>query len=282
MEMEIIKRYPRVHHFLHLFICSILYAFFIILALCATLIFLTHFFRSPKNDRPWSLDQAILPIITEQGDTVTIQNIRNFSYASERVYTPHYYTATFEPKKIVSVDFILEPLAKYGVAHTLLSFTFSDGRRLAISAEIRKEQGETFSALRGLLNEFELMYVIADERDVLGLRAIHRNHALYRHSLNLTSEESQSLFLNMLKKAQKLHHTPEFYNTMTNTCFTNIRDNINSTRSKKLPWDFANIFPLYADTYLYNNGLISNHGNYSDLKQETYRIDQEIRDSVID
>ena len=45
---------------------------------------------------------------------------------------------------------------------------------MAVSVEIRKEKGESFSPWRGLLREYELMYVVGDERDVIRLRTNYR------------------------------------------------------------------------------------------------------------
>lgn len=214
--------------------------------------------RRPSNDRNWNTDQAILPTITINGDAVHIQNIRNFTYRSTTDYTPNYYDATYNISDITRVWFAVEPFlqTKIGAAHTLVSFEFSDGRYLAISVEIRKEVGESFSPLKGVLRNYELMYVIADERDVLGLRSLHRKDDVYLYPIKTTPERAQQLFVSMLTRAQTLQETPEMYNTVTNNCTTNIASHVNELFPERIPWDSSFLLPKSADEYALSIGLL--------------------------
>lgn len=150
-------------------------ALVVTLALAAAPFLYVWTFERPANDRHWSSDQQILPRATVAGNLVTIRNVRNFEYRSEADYTPRYETRTYDLDKLDSVWFIVERFpGKPGVAHTLLSYGFGD-EYVAISVEIRKEAGESYSPWKGLLRQYELMYVVADERDVVGLRTNHRH-----------------------------------------------------------------------------------------------------------
>ena len=100
-----------------------------------------------------------------------IHNIRNFAYAPDSRYTPAYYDKTFDLRKLDSVWFIVEHFGDWkGPAHTFLSFGFGEQDYVAVSVEIRKEKGENYSPLKGLLKRYELTYVIGDERDLIKLR----------------------------------------------------------------------------------------------------------------
>src|SRR3989338_5727732 len=134
------------------------------------LIFMSLFYllspEKPSNDHNFTLDQQVLSTAKIEGHTITIKDIRNFTYRTTTDYTPAYYDKTFDLKNLESVWYIVEPFKGYGFAHTFLSFGFKGGEYVSISVEIRKEKGEKFSPWKGLFNNYELMYVIADERDV--------------------------------------------------------------------------------------------------------------------
>lgn len=227
-----------------------------IIAVVLTAAIIIVAFKHPSNDRDWTTDQAVLPTAEIDGDRVTIRSIRNFAYRTTTDYTPAYYDKTFDLSKLESVWFMVEPFSGYGLAHTLLSFGFEGGDFVAISVEIRKEKGESFSPWKGLWRNFELMYVIADERDVIKLRSNYRNDRVYLYPMKTTSERKRKLFLEMLGRANKLAAQPEFYNTLTNTCTTNIVRHVNSIKSGRVPFNIAILFPEYSDRFAYDLGLI--------------------------
>lgn len=232
--------------------------------------------RTPSNDRDWSLDQTVLPYAEFSGDTITVRNIRNFSYQSRDEYTPAYYDKTVLLQDVVSVDYIVEPLASVAAAHTLLSFGLRDGSHIAISVEIRKEVGEEFSPAKGIFEEYELMYVVVDERDALTLRAIHRDNPVYIYPTVATPEVAQTLFKDMLTRATRLRSEPEFYNTLTNTCATNIADHINAVVPDTIGWDYRLLLPMESDTLAQELGLIDVSLSIEELR-ERYYVSEKIR-----
>ncbi len=232
-----------------------------LLALCVILIIvfsLVNIFIKPSNNRDWSLDQAILPSAEIKDDLVTIHNIRNFTYASTTSYTPNYYDKTYDLNQIKKVYYIVEPFAGFkGSAHTFLSFEFANNQFVAISIEIRKEKGESFSPIKGLFNQYELMYVIADEKDVIKLRSNYRKDLVYVYPAKADTASARSLFLSMVNRANDLKDHPEFYNSVTNTCTTNIADHINTIAPHKVPrWNLDVLLPEYSDKLAYDLGLI--------------------------
>jgi hypothetical protein len=201
-----------------------------------------------SNDRNWSLDQAILPYAEIGDNKIAIYNVRNFQYRAVDDYDPFYYQGTYDLENLRTVDFVMEPFSKNPeLAHTFLSFGFNDGRRVAISVEARKQQGEKFSPFKGLFHQYELMYVIADERDVVNLRANFRQDKVYIYPVKTSEENVKKLFVDMLERANKLKDNPEFYNSLFNTCTTNIVNHVNNISPKRIKFDPRILLPGKSD-----------------------------------
>jgi hypothetical protein len=223
-----------------------------IVALVATLLIVR---RKPSLDRDWSPDQAIVPSAVVRGDLVEIRNVRNFRYRSATDYTPAYETRTYDLRRLDSAWFLVERFGAAGVAHTLLSFGFGEDY-LAISVEIRKEKGEEYSPLKGLLRRYELMYVIGDERDLIGLRTNYRRDVVYLYRAKTDPEKIRRVFLDMIERANTLAIQPEFYNTLTNTCTTNIVRHVNAITPRRIPFSFKVLLPAYSDSLARDLGLV--------------------------
>jgi hypothetical protein len=230
-----------------------------------------YFFATPSAERDWSPDQRVLPRATIAGDKVTIENVRNFSYKSASEYLPRYETRTYDLGKLDAVWFIVERFGDApAIAHTFLSFGFG-GEYVAISVEIRKELGETYSPLKGLLRQYELMYVIADERDVIGLRTNYRRDPLYMYPVSTAPDKIRRVFVEMLERSNKLAAEPEFYNTLTNNCTSNIVRHVN-TISNRIPFSYKVLLPAYSDQLAYDLGLIPTDRPFAEV-QAAHRID---------
>ncbi len=221
----------------------------------------------PSNNRDWTTDQAVLPYAEINGNQVAVHNIRNFSYTSTSDYTPNYYDATFDLEKIKNVYFVDEPFSGYvGAAHTFLSFEFEDNRFVSISVEIRKEKGESFSAVKGILRQYELTYVIADERDVVKLRSNYRHDKVYMYPIKTTPEKMRAVFLSMIERTNKLKEKPEFYNTIFSNCTTNLAKHVNEVTPGRVSWNITYLLPENADKYLYEVGLIDRTRSFEETR----------------
>ncbi len=229
----------------------------IILIIIVTFTFVS-LITEPSNDRDWNIDQAILPSAKIEGNLVSIKNIRNFAYASTTSYTANYYDKTFDINKIKKVWYVVEPFSGIpGSAHTFLSFEFEGDQFVSISVEIRKEKGEVYHPIKGLFNKYELMYVIADERDAIKLRSNYRKDLVYLYPINTTKEKVALLFLDMVNRVNNLNESPEFYNTVTNTCTTNIVEHVNKITPKRVPlFNLRILLPANSDRLAYELGLI--------------------------
>jgi len=215
----------------------------------------------PSLNREWSRDQAILSTALFDGDLVTVKNIRNIHYRTTTDYDVRHYDKTFDLDKLNSVWYMVEPFTGHGAgaAHTLVSFGFrnDDGMEdyVAVSVELRKEKGESFDVVKGLLRQYELVYVIADERDVIKLRSNHRKDQVFLYPVKTTKENMRKLFVSMMNRANKLTTDPEFYNTLTNTCTTNIVSHVNEIAPGRIPLSFKVLMPAYSDELAYKLGL---------------------------
>ena len=227
--------------------------------------------RRPSNDRDWARDQRELPRATFAGDTVRVENVRDIRYRSTTDFDVAHDDRVYDLSKLESVWFGVEPFSGVrGPAHTFVSFGFRDGQYVAISVEIRKEDGESFSPLRGLLREYELMYVVGDERDLVKLRSNYRHDDVYLYRTTATPEKGRALFVSMLRRANQLAEKPEFYNTLTSTCTTNIVRHVNEIAPKRIPFSYKVLLPAYSDELAYRIGLLDTTIAFDSLRARAH------------
>lgn len=213
--------------------------------------------RCPSNDRDWSPDERALATARFAGDSAFVHNVRNVRYRTTYDYVVHYEDRVYDLRRLESVWFIVEPFSGLkGPAHTFVSFGFDDGQYVAVSVEIRKEVGESFSPWRGATRGYELTYVVADEHELIGLRANFRHDSVYLYRTTATPEKARQLFVSMLARTDSLAARPEFYNTLTSTCTTNIVRHVNAISPKRIPFSFQTLLPAYADELAYKVGLL--------------------------
>jgi hypothetical protein len=245
-------------------------AFMALIVAYAVLIVLVR----PSNDRDWSSDAERTASAVFSGDWVKITNVRNNRYRSTDDFDVHWENRTYDLRKLESVWFIVEPFSDWrGPAHTFLSFGFNDGQYIAVSVEIRREKGESFSPLRGLLRQYELIYVIGDERDLIGLRANYRHDNVYLYKVKTTSIKMRQLLVSMLERANQVAQHPEFYNTLSNTCTTNIVEHINVIAPGRIPFSYKTLLPAYSDELAFDLGLID-----TSLASDQYRPAHQINE----
>ena len=230
---------------------------------------------APSNSRIWSPDQAVLPYAEFRGDQVTVHNVRHCRYFSGDTYVVVHDNRQYDLADLRGVDFFMVPFENMpAIAHTMLSFEFaspdSPPRHLAVSVEIRKEAGEQYSTWKGSARQYELMYVLADERDVIGVRARHRGENIYLYHTTATPEQSRQLLVDVLGRTNELASRPEFYGTLTNNCTTNIARHINRIAPNRIRYDYHVLLPGYSDRLAYDEGLIERHGTFEETKARAY------------
>ena len=230
--------------------------------------------RRPSHQRAWADGQAVLPSVSMAGDRVQIRHVRDFAYRTGSDFTPAYRDRTYDLDKLQRVWFGLSPFSRdwRGPAHAFLSFEFSDGQYVGVSVEARRQAGEKYSLWKGALRQYELMYVIAEERDLVGVRVI-KDDPVYLYPMKATPDQARALFVRMLRRAREVERRPEFYNTFSNNCTTNILDPVNQIADKDIPFGLEILLPGYSDKLAHERGLID-----TDLPLEQARARFEVNE----
>ncbi len=207
----------------------------------------------PSNNRDWQPDLAVLPWAEITGDKIQFHNIRNCDYRTETDFTCHYYDRTFDLAKLQTLDLFLVYWGSPNIAHTMLSFGFEGQGNVCFSIETRKEKGEEYSAVKGFFRQYEMMYVVADERDVVRLRTNFRHEDVYLYRLKVKPEKVRKVFLDYLQEVNRFKEQPEWYNALTGNCTTSIRQHtMPYNPNARLDWRL--IVNGYIDEMIYEQG----------------------------
>ncbi|TAA10605.1 DUF4105 domain-containing protein [Pseudoxanthomonas winnipegensis] len=209
--------------------------------------------QAPRQDRLWADDVARLLQAQVQGDTVVLENVRDFRWRSDTDYDVRWETRRYDLSQLRSADLALSYWMGPAIAHTLVSFGFADGRHLVFSLEIRKERGEAFSALGGFFRQYEETLVAAEEDDILRVRTNVRGEDMWLYRLNLPPAALRQLFMAYLDKAGALRARPAFYNTVMSNCTTVIFQ-LARRIDARLPLDWRLLLSGYFDRYVADHG----------------------------
>jgi hypothetical protein len=233
----------------------------------------------PRADRQWVPPHSVMPHAELRGDSAFIHRLRNYTYTAEDQFTPAYDDRRYDLNKLESVWFIVTPFSTHwrGPAHTFVSFGFADSQYVAISVEARREPGEIYGPVTGLFNRFELIYVVGDERDLIGSRAVYGGYDVYLYPIRTSRERIRALFTEMLTRSNALATKPEFYNTLTNSCTSNVVDHVNHVAPSAVPYGIKTILPGYTDDVAYSLGLIDNSITLEQARQRYKVNDRAIR-----
>jgi len=207
----------------------------------------------PSNDRIWADDVAEMTTGTVEAGLVTLHNVRNFEWLTRTNYTQHWETRSYELQRLDSVDMIVSYWSYRAIAHVLISFGFNDGSHVVFSVEIRRQKGQAFSEIGGFFKEFELSIIAADERDVIRVRTNVRGEDAYLYRIRLPLSAMRSLFLAYVDQANRLVHTPRFYNTINVNCTTLVYHMMKHIVGY-LPWDYRLVFSGFLPAYVYRVG----------------------------
>ena len=232
-----------------------------------------------SNDRDWQPEVAFTPHAEINGDLVTIHGVRNFDYRSKTDFTPRWEDRTYDLGKLDSADLIAVYWAGKAIAHMMVSFGFGGKDYLAISIEIRKRKGESYSTLAGFFRNYELYYVVADERDVIRVRTTYREpqEDVYIYRFSAALENFRRVFLDYLKSINELRHCPVFYNTLTTNCTTSIllHSRMNP-ESPPLSWKI--LLSGYLPDYLYELGRLDTSLPFAQLEKLS-RVNERAHDA---
>lgn len=233
---------------------------------------------TPSADRHWAEDQSMLADISIDGSRVEIRGIRNFRWTSATAYTPAWDTRTYDLDQLASAWYVLVPFSDRwrGPAHGFVSFGFNDGQFLAVSVEARREAGESYGVVKGLFRRFELIYVLGDERDLIGRRAVYDGNDVFLYPMRADHGTMRAVLLDMLARADQLKRHPEFYNTLTNNCTLNLVRHVNALSPGSIPANWRIALPGYSDEVIHRLGLIDSTGTLEEQRAR-FRINDRAR-----
>jgi hypothetical protein len=223
----------------------------------------------PSNERDWQTEVAVLPYGTRDGDLVTLHNIRNFDYRTEQDFVLNYDDRTFDLRKLDAVDLIAVYWMGDAIAHIIVSFGFA-GDHVAFSIETRKENGEDYSTIAGFFRQYELIYVVGDERDLIRVRTNYRRpeELVYLYRTRARPENARRLFLEYVRKINQLKERPEFYNTLATNCTTDVWS-LARALSDQVPLDWRVLLSGHFPEYAYDLGSLDTRLPFAELRERS-------------
>jgi hypothetical protein len=241
-------------------------------AFTAALLGLLVYWRAiePSHDRDWAPEVGRLPRATVAGDLVTLHDIRNFAYRTETDFTPAYYDRTFDLRRLDALDLVTSYWMGPAIAHVFLSFGFGD-EHVAVSVEARKERREGYSSVQGFFKRYELIYVVGDERDLIGVRTTYRRDPpedVYVYRTRAPLENARRVFLEYVRAINELYERPRFYDTLTTNCTTTI---VFHTRVNPghLPLSWKVLLSGHAAEYAHEHGRLDPSLPFEELRRRS-------------
>jgi hypothetical protein len=226
----------------------------------------------PSHDRQWRPEVAVMPRAEISGDRVRITGVRNFEYRSRDDFTVRYEEREVYLSHLIGVDFFVAYWMPGPVGHTFLSFIFDNAPPLSISIETRPVVGQGFSPIASMFKQFELIYVVGDERDLVRVRTNYRHERVFLYRIKMSPEKARRLFLVYLKRINELADHPEFYNLLSNSCTINIVRYANAA-GRVRRFDIRHYLNGLIDGYLYDAGWLNPTLSFEELRRLS-NIDQ--------
>jgi Domain of unknown function (DUF4105) len=227
---------------------------------------------SPSNHRAWRGDVAETAWAEIDGARVTLHNLRNCDYRSETEYTGCWHDRTVYLSQIQGMDLFFVNWGPRWIGHPIISFAFRDGQHIAFSIEARYQMGQSYSAVLGFFRQYELIFITADERDVVRLRTNYRKgEEVYLYPIGVQPQTARAMFLTYIAYVNKLRDQPEWYNAVTKNCTTTIDKQIAAQQSNPQPWSYQLLLNGTLDELVYNRGRMITGGlPFRELKERSH------------
>ncbi|RMF44704.1 MAG: DUF4105 domain-containing protein [Planctomycetota bacterium] len=221
----------------------------------------------PSHRGNWRPDLMVLPYAEVEPEQVILHNIRDCVYRTEEDYDVRHFDRVVRLADLRTLDFIVVPFKESdALAHTMLSFGLADGQHIVFSAEARLEEGEQYALVPSATRQYELMWVVGTERDLILLRTHVRDVDVYLYPIRVTPEQTQRLFLAAVQRVNQIAQRPEHYDLFTNNCTTNIVNLVNQLSPGKIPLDVRVLLPGRSDRLAYDLGLLAIDGPFDQIK----------------
>lgn len=244
------------------------------------LVYLWYALIPASNDRDWQPDVARVASVEFEGDLVTIHNVRNFRYRSEDDFDEVWETRVYDLLRIRSVDLYFSYWGPRDIAHTMLSFGFENGDYIAVSVETRKEVGESYDPLRSFFKQFELIYILGDERDLIALRTNVRHEDTYLFPMSMTPENRRAFLVDILKRADELRREPAYYATIRHNCTTALLGHLNKVQERPVRFSFKLLLNGYIPELAYERGNLPTDAPFEEVMQR-YAISAKAREKGV-
>jgi hypothetical protein len=222
--------------------------------------------KKPSNDRDWAPDVARLPWAERHGDELVFHDVRDAEWTGPDTLTPRYVDRTVDLSRLLGADLFMCYWGSPSIAHTIVSWEFEDVEPIAISIETRKRRGQEYSAVAGFFKQYELIYVVATERDLIRVRASHRGEEIYLYRLDAPPEAARALLLDYVDSINGLREQPKFYDALVHNCTTTIRRHVTHIDPGAPPFDWRMLVNGRGDELLYEHGRIDNSMPFEELR----------------
>ena len=222
----------------------------------------------PSNDRDWQRDVSRTPTAERRGNVLTVRDVRDFEYRAETDFTERWEDRRYDLDRVAGLDLFVCYWGPTLYAHTILTWDFEGAPPLAASIETRKEKGESYRAVLGFFRQFELVYVLADERDVIRLRTGFRGERVFLYRLDTPPKGARALLEQYLSEANALAGQPAWYNAFTDNCTTAIWRNVRAL-SPDNPFDWRLLANGRLDRMLYERGRVDTSQPFEELRQRS-------------
>ena len=234
----------------------------------------------PTQDADWQPQVATLAYASRAGDRFTVHDIRNFEYRSATDFAPRYDTRDFDLANLRAADLFINYWGLPCIIHPIASFDFGPQGHLCFSIEIRPKRGQKYSTLAGLYRQFTLIYIAADERDVVRLRTNYKHEDIYLYRLRFSPDEARVRFKEYIDVLNELYARPAWYNVITHNCTTAIRALHPS--AQEAPWDWRILINGFLDRMLYERGVLAGDLPFEELRAQALinKRAQEPRDAL--
>ena len=236
----------------------------------------------PNPDQVWAADHARMPHVTFDGDVVHVQNVRDFTWRTTTDFDERFFDRTYDLSRVAGMHYVVVPMNLIdGIAHVFVCFDFSDGRHVAVSVEGRRMKGQGYQVLPSIFRQFQLIYVIGEERDVVGMRAAVVRQPVRFYPARTSPQHARAIFADMLRRADELEKRPEFYNLFVNNCMTNILLHLRRLGGHGLPSDLAVLLTGLSDRVAYRLGYLDIDIPFAQAR-DVFRIDGWIQQHMLD
>ncbi len=219
----------------------------------------------PSATRNWVPENRHQPTAKIHGDILTVDHVRNFDWTSKRAFIESWEQRTYDLSKLAALDMFVCTWGDPRIAHTMVSFDFTDQPPLCFSIETRREVGERWTPLAGFMKGYELLMLAADERDIVKSRINLRGEDVRLYRVYSTDEMRRKILTRYVAQMNTLARRPRYYNTVFANCTIEIAQLVRAA-GHKFPLDWRLLVSGYVADFLYDLDLLDSSRPFAELR----------------